>query len=200
MDKFGRSLPSASKHKTILLQTPNIISLTQDDGYNVKNHRLVNVKTPVEDNDAVNKKYLDTTLENKLTGMYQKFSEFRKSLDSISYSLNTKIDNVDANCITSNTLLNKEMQKSKNKILKDLKSTIDDLGVKQIKVDLEKNKKDIADVDELINTHFSDFEVMLKTLHRVDMDEINKQIEAIKQEVKAVANVVYSKNNNNINK
>ena len=58
-----------------------------------------------------------------------------------------------------------------------------------------KIKKDIADVDELINTHFSDFKVMLKTLHRVDVDEINKQIEAIKQEVKAVASNVYSKNN-----
>jgi hypothetical protein len=109
--------------------------------------------------------------------MYQKFTEFRKSMDSISYSLTTRIDSVVANCETASTLLNKEIQKSKNTILKELKSILDGIDAKQIKMDLEKNKKDIADVDELINTHFSDFEVILKTLHRVDMDEINKQIE-----------------------
>ena len=191
MDKFGRSLPVGAKHKSIL-QTSNIISITQDDGYNVKEHRLVNVKTPIEDNDAVNKKYLDTTIENKLSEMYQKY---RKSMDSISYSLTTRIDSVVANCEASNTLLNKEIQKSKSTILKELKSNLDSLDIKQIRMDLEKNKKDIADVDELINTHFKDFEVALNLYHRVDVEEINKKIEAIKQEVKAIANVVHSKNN-----
>ena len=194
MDKFGRSLPSGSKHKTII-QTPSIISMTQDDGYNVKDHRLVNVKTPIEDNDAVNKKCLDAALGNKLIETYQKFNEFRNSMDSISYSLTTRIDIVAANCEASNCLSKKEIQKTKKTILKELKANIDGLDFKQIKVDLEKSKKDIAAVDDLINNHFNDFEVMLKTMYRVDVDEINKKIEAIKQEVKAMSNVVYSKNN-----
>ena len=113
MDKFGRSLPSGSKHKTII-QTPSIISMTQDDGYNDKDHRLVNVKTPIEDNDAVNKKYLDAALGNKLIETYQKFNAFRNSMDSISYSLTTRIDNVAANCEATNFLLKKNTENQKN--------------------------------------------------------------------------------------
>jgi hypothetical protein len=169
--------------------------MTQDDGYNVKDHRLVNVKTPIEDNDAVNKKYLDAMLGNKLIETYQKFNEFRNSMDSISYSLTTRIDSVSANCEASNFLLKKQIQKNKKTILKELISNIEGLDLKQIKVDLEKAKKDIAAVDDLITKHFNDFEVMLKTMYRVDVDEINKKIEAIKHEVKAMSNVVYSKNN-----
>lgn len=208
MNKFGRSLPSTSTHKK-LVQTPNLISITQDGGYNIKEHRLVNVKSPVDDTDAVNKKYLDDTttsvtqsFNKKITETYQKYIEFKNLLDSLSHSLTTKIENLTTNCEKSIILLNNEVQHSKQAILNDLKPKFNELekniagnsnSVKQFKKDLENTTKDIADVDKLINKHFSDFEVFLKEVHRVDVDEINKKIEAINQEIKSLKTIVYSK-------
>lgn len=201
MDKFGRSLSTTSTHRSVI-QTPNVISVTQEGEYNVKEHRLVNVKTPVEDGDAVNKKYLDDTtfsvsqyLGSKLADTHLKLNEFRTSMDAISYSLTSRIDSVSANCEASDFLLRKAIENSKKTVLKEVKakySEIDD--VKQLRVDLEMVKKDVTDVAELINKHFSDFEAALKILHRVDVDEINKKIKAITQEMESIAKVVYNKN------
>ena len=61
MNKFGRSLPSSSRQKGVrVLTTPNLIALTKDGDYNIRDHRLCNVKSPTEDSDAVNRKFVDS--------------------------------------------------------------------------------------------------------------------------------------------
>ena len=201
MDKFGRSLPTSSANKNVL-QTPNVIGVTQEGAYNVKDHRLVNVKAPIEDNDAVNKKYLDDAtssvsqyLGTKLADTYLKFNEFRTSMDAISYSLTSRIDSVSGNCEASDFLLRKNIKDSRKKVLKEVQSKYSEIeAVKQLRVDLEMVRKDVTDTAELINKHFSDFEAALKVLHRFDVDEINKKIEAITQELKSFEKIVYNKN------
>lgn len=78
MDKFGRSIPSLHK-KARIVQAPNAIAFTADGDYNLRDHKLCNVKPPTEDSDAVNKKYLDDAL-SAVNEFYHNTSRFNKQL------------------------------------------------------------------------------------------------------------------------
>lgn len=63
MNKFGRSLPTSSSQKGIkVLQAPNEIPVTSSGDYNFRSHRLCNVKTPVDKDDAVNREFVEGIL------------------------------------------------------------------------------------------------------------------------------------------
>ena len=78
MNKFGRSLPTSSRQKGVrVLQAPNLIAVIKDGEYNIRDHRLCNVKSPTEDSDAVNRKFVDSAM----------------------WSLSAKIDNSVKDCV-----------------------------------------------------------------------------------------------------
>jgi predicted RecB family endonuclease len=61
INKFGKSKGGHHRKEIVQLHT-NFFSLTQDGDYDVDNHKLINVKTPTDKSDCVNKIYVDDTI------------------------------------------------------------------------------------------------------------------------------------------
>jgi chromosome segregation ATPase len=95
MDKFGRSLPTSSLQKEVkFMQNPTTLTLTKDGDYNVRDHRLCNVKQPTEDSDASTKSYVDYVAEQQLRDFIKTLNVHVEKLEKEVTMTNQRIDKV----------------------------------------------------------------------------------------------------------
>lgn len=181
MNKFGRSLPSGQKGVKVL-QTPNVISFTQDGNFNMRDHRLCNVSSPMEDADAVNKIFLDTmivaldakidhleSVGKSLKGSFQLdceecLGEVQGQLNSVQLKLKQALGDVerqidsmsDANKKYCNSMVEQlhDLVKSLSESIIDLKASYNNIDAK-----MESYVTDIKDRFTAVNVKFEDAKI-----------------------------------------
>lgn len=94
MNKFGRSLPSASRQKgsVRMIQTSNAIAVTSDGDYNFQDRRLCNVKPPVDKGDAVNKEFVESMLMTYAEISKQSLKDQKQKFDDSLAELNARLN------------------------------------------------------------------------------------------------------------
>ena len=133
--RFGGSLNTNSVNYNELINKSKSIFVeesgdTMEGNLDLNQHRIINLQTPIDDNDAVNKKYIYLVIENIESFMKQKIEILEKSI-------NGKIENI-------------------NGKIKDIKGKIENVEKQILKLEiLEKNKKYLTSPDDILTPNFT---------------------------------------------
>lgn len=199
MNKFGRSLPTTSRQKGVrVLQAPNLIALTKDGDYNVRDHRLCNVKSPTEDSDAVNRKFVDNLTSSLLAKIDKSSSDCVQLIESLINEIRKNMENQISNFVDGN----KKYVDSKNNQLRDeIKTLVDankayiDSTDKQLRDMIKTLNEDIMYVREgadyiSLERRFSAIDAKIQTVKNQTIENLKPKFDQLEDTLKSTLSVM----------
>lgn len=196
MNKFGRALPTRQKG---IRKAPNQIPVNKDGDYNIRDHKLVNVKLPTDGSDAANKKFIDDSISslsaslNHLVAvrMQDAYNSIDRVKNELTNSSKANTELISAQMRDHMTILNKEMSDYKN----------------SLKLADDKLKSEILKLNMQLATQLHE----IRTTHQASIVQVSKQFDnlenilkgyittTVKQSIKPITDDV-KKINTNVNK
>ena len=136
VDKFGLTSDSLSSDMVVRGRPGIGFKLTEDGDFDLGNKRICNIGIPVEDTDAICKKYHDQQMASVITTTKENIKKEKESvigeLSDITYQLNQSIETVSMGVLTlKNETDENHKQLSSTKIsLDQLNELVDDVSNK----------------------------------------------------------------------
>ena len=189
MNKFGRSLPSSSRQKGVrVLPTPNLIALTKDGDYNIRDRRLCNVKSPTEDSDAANRKFVDGITLSLLTKIDKSSNDCVKLIESVVNDVRKNMENQMSNFVDGGK---KYADSKDNQLRDDIKTLITtltdanktyiDSQDKQLRTDIKTLNEELLKLSQSFDTIYS-----VREADHMSLEErfhaIDAQIQTVKHQ------------------
>lgn len=163
LDKFGRS----SKQTYKIIKTTSGISITQNENgdFDMQNKILVNLKSPENEADAVNRLYLDKKI-NQLTEEYKIFRN--EVMNNQFENLNNKVDKLfEEYEIFKNEIISQQFNKKLDQLFENNKIFISEVKSSNrtftiFKADMQ---KELLDIKRSFMVHINNLETKQKELY-----------------------------------
>lgn len=203
LDKFGRSAASSSSASTggtshLLSPYRHGFTFTSDGNIDVENLKLSNVKSPTNDNDVCNKRYVDdnllslnkelnTIIEMSLRSairelqskdirrIYLEISESKKKGKKLGDDVDDKINKFNESLETIKELISQEIDKLREEFLSKIKILSDDRTV--IVADMSNKIADLASAVQLNTFNLNNISILDLADKIKSIEQITKNID-----------------------
>ncbi|KAL1490199.1 hypothetical protein ABEB36_009552 [Hypothenemus hampei] len=151
MDKFGRSPSTINNRKNIKMVhafPTNTLSYGENDHYDAEYRSICNLKDPVHKNDATNKAYVDSKLEElqhadvsiKVVNVDKKLEILRRTIQIMENQINNIDERLYAVAVEKIPSIEKQVNDSQNHMMELLKKSNENTKVAEISDVIKKLK------------------------------------------------------------